>query len=337
MAMPTFSIAVLGFNRTEQIVLRSIFALSSRRVPSFVEVEGNAVPDIYLVDASAAEHVENLQLRNPNRRVPSILIGDDDRGTGWPALPRPIQWARLFKAFDTAIESIAPKTIPPVPADFQPVARATNPFERTVPGMAPQAPVAVPVAGNGGVAASASTIPPGFERPAARGPMPAEFAPVAQRAPQPMRAEVVQPAPAPVAAPPPAVVEAAVAPVEWVLVVDDNVTVREFMAQKLAPFRFKVDYADSGEKALFMASQRHYTCVFLDVVMEGMDGYQVCKHLKARKTPRKTHVVLLTSRGSPFDRIRGTMAGSDAYLTKPVSEEKLYSVIAKFIPSAGAA
>jgi len=120
---------------------------------------------------------------------------------------------------------------------------------------------------------------------------------------------------------------------DWVLVVDDNQTVREFMKSKLAAFNFNVDYAESGEQAIGFTGQKHYSCIFLDVVMPGIDGYQVCKLIKSNRTAKKTAVVMLTSKDSPFDKIRGSMSGCDAYLTKPVDEEKLLETIAKFVPT----
>ena len=117
-----------------------------------------------------------------------------------------------------------------------------------------------------------------------------------------------------------------------VLVVDDNHTVREFMKSKLATFGFNVDYAESGEQAIGFTGQKHYACIFLDVIMPGIDGYQVCKLIKSNRSAQKTAVVMLTSKDSPFDKIRGSMSGCDAYLTKPVDEEKLLETIAKFLP-----
>ena len=140
-------------------------------------------------------------------------------------------------------------------------------------------------------------------------------------------ADVSSAAPARIPAPPPQTT----ATLDWALVVDDNATVREFMRSKLAPFQINVDFAESGEEAIGMTAKRSYTCVFLDVVMPGMDGYQVCKLIKQRKQVNKTAVVMLTSKGSPFDRIRGTMAGCNAYLTKPVNEDKLLETIAKYL------
>jgi twitching motility two-component system response regulator PilG len=95
-----------------------------------------------------------------------------------------------------------------------------------------------------------------------------------------------------------------------------------------------VDFAETGEEAVGLTGQREYACVFLDVVLPGIDGYQVCKLIKANKHAiKKTAVVMLTSRSSPFDKLRGSLAGCDEYLTKPLDEDRLLEVIAKFLPS----
>ena len=126
-------------------------------------------------------------------------------------------------------------------------------------------------------------------------------------------------------------------PADAVLVVDDNATVRKFMETRLAPYGFNVDFAETGEQAVGLTGTKEYTCVFLDVVLPGIDGYQVCKLIKGNKQAvKRTAIVMLTSRSSPFDKLRGSLAGCDEYLTKPVDENHLLEVIAKFLPSARA-
>lgn len=123
-------------------------------------------------------------------------------------------------------------------------------------------------------------------------------------------------------------------PVESVLVVDDSATVRAFMRAKLAPFRFDVDYAENGEIAIDMAQAKNYTCIFLDILMPGMDGYQVCKRLKSSPVTKDAAVVMLSSKSSAIDKFRGSWAGCDAYLGKPVTEDDLLATIARYLPSA---
>ncbi len=123
-------------------------------------------------------------------------------------------------------------------------------------------------------------------------------------------------------------------PTDSVLVVDDSATVRAFMRAKLAPFRFDVDYAENGETAIDMAQAKQYTCIFLDIMMPGIDGYQVCKRIKSSPATKDVAVVMLSSKSSSFDKFRGSWAGCNAYLGKPVGEDELLATIARFLPSA---
>ncbi len=283
MKKDTYSVEVIGFSQTELMALASVFDLSSRRVPKFVRHTTAGIhADILLVDSNDIEAVRLLGERNPSGNIPTIMIGDSNRGTNWPLLARPIRWMKLFQAFDVAIGSPASETPKPVAASD-----ATRPFAGAVAQPGVQAGAASPVI------------------PAAKPAMTVGEVSGAWRAQNPQ--------------------------IESVLVVDDNLTVREFMKSKLAPFNFNVDYAENGEQAIGFTGQKHYTCIFLDVIMPGIDGYQVCKLIKSNRSAQKTAVVMLTSKDSPFDKIRGSMSGCDAYLTKPVDEEKLLETIAKFL------
>jgi two-component system, cell cycle response regulator len=113
------------------------------------------------------------------------------------------------------------------------------------------------------------------------------------------------------------------------LIVDDSQPVREFMREALLRHRVTADAVSSGEEALFRSLETPYDLVFLDVVMNGIDGYEVCRQIKHRKIAGRppTRVVMLTSRDRTFDRIRGALAGCDTYLTKPVDIGKLDTVI----------
>jgi CheY-like chemotaxis protein len=117
-----------------------------------------------------------------------------------------------------------------------------------------------------------------------------------------------------------------------VLCVDDSPLMRTFLQNKLQPYGIQPEFAASGEEALFKISKQHnakqpYDLVFLDVMLPGMDGYDVCKMIKKNKDNAPMKVVMLTSKDKTFDKIRGTMAGCDGYLTKPVDELKLRAII----------
>ncbi|OUS27053.1 hypothetical protein A9Q99_17780 [Gammaproteobacteria bacterium 45_16_T64] len=116
-----------------------------------------------------------------------------------------------------------------------------------------------------------------------------------------------------------------------VLVVDDSLPIRRFMELKLPSMTdipIAIDYAEDGESAQEKTLGKIYDIIFLDVVLPGIDGYQVCKSIKEVSD---TFVVMLTSNKSPFDRVRGGMSGCDAYLTKPPKDEQLRKVFQKMI------
>jgi CheY-like chemotaxis protein len=112
-----------------------------------------------------------------------------------------------------------------------------------------------------------------------------------------------------------------------VLAVDDSPLMRTFLQNKLQPYGIQPEFASSGEEALFKISKQHFDMIFLDVMLPGMDGYDVCKMIKKNKDNNLMKVVMLTSKDKTFDKIRGTMAGCDGYLTKPVDEMKLRAII----------
>ena len=118
-----------------------------------------------------------------------------------------------------------------------------------------------------------------------------------------------------------------------VLIVDDSYPVRKYMEHKLGELirePLALSFAASGEEAIDKVNKKKYDIIFLDVMMDGVDGYKVCKAIKASKT---AHVVMLTSKKSPFDKVRGTMSGCDAYVTKPPSDECLVREVKKCIQS----
>jgi two-component system, cell cycle response regulator len=115
------------------------------------------------------------------------------------------------------------------------------------------------------------------------------------------------------------------------LVVDDSPTVRKQLVLELGSFNIKVDTAENGEQGLEMLRLTRYDIIFLDVVMPGTDGYQVCKMIRRNQETKLIPVVMLTSKSSPFDKVRGSLAGCSSYLTKPVGYENFYQVLEGYL------
>ena len=118
---------------------------------------------------------------------------------------------------------------------------------------------------------------------------------------------------------------------QTVLVVDDSLPVRKALDMKLTLMNYDVELALNGEQALDLIQEKRYDSIFLDVVMPGIDGYEVCKKIKRNKKTKDIPVIMLTSRSSPFDRVKGKLAGCDTYLTKPVEHEEFHKVVSGYL------
>jgi twitching motility two-component system response regulator PilG len=114
-----------------------------------------------------------------------------------------------------------------------------------------------------------------------------------------------------------------------VLVIDDSETVRKQLEIALGDQGIDVQTAETGELGLHMLSTGQFDLIFLDVVLPGADGYQICRTIKKNKARQRTPVVMLTSKSSPFDRVKGSLAGCDTYLTKPVELRRLVEILQK--------
>lgn len=112
-----------------------------------------------------------------------------------------------------------------------------------------------------------------------------------------------------------------------IMLVEDEIHLARGICFNLEEEGCRVSHYETGEKALEALQFEHFDLIILDVMLPGMDGYDVCKMIKKNKDNNLMKVVMLTSKDKTFDKIRGTMAGCDGYLTKPVDELKLRAII----------
>lgn len=108
-----------------------------------------------------------------------------------------------------------------------------------------------------------------------------------------------------------------------ILVVDDSATARAYMRQKLATYDCDVEFAETGEQALNMLVVNRYTCVFLDLVLPGIDGFSVCQQLQRSTDRRRSKVVMLSARASEIELRKASQVGCDTLLTKPIADSQL--------------
>jgi two-component system, cell cycle response regulator len=108
-----------------------------------------------------------------------------------------------------------------------------------------------------------------------------------------------------------------------ILVVDDIAPNVKLLEARLSAEYFDVLTASNGPDALAICGEGACDIVLLDVMMPGMDGFEVCRRLKANPATAHLPVVMVTALDQPTDRVRGLEAGADDFLTKPIDEVAL--------------
>ncbi|WP_393059145.1 response regulator transcription factor [Streptomyces sp. LN549] len=118
-----------------------------------------------------------------------------------------------------------------------------------------------------------------------------------------------------------------------VLVVDDDPTVAEVVAGYLNGAGYEVERADDGASALERFAAHRPDLVVLDLMLPGMDGFEVCRRMRAHGP---VPVIMLSARGDEDDRVLGLETGADDYVTKPFSPRELVLRVDSVLRRAGA-
>ena len=96
-----------------------------------------------------------------------------------------------------------------------------------------------------------------------------------------------------------------------ILVVDDEPSITEFVSYALKKEGFYTDVVDNGEEALALATKNPYDLFVLDIMLPGMDGYELCRRLRSKTT---VPVLFLSARDTELDKVVGLEIGGDDYL-----------------------
>ena len=108
---------------------------------------------------------------------------------------------------------------------------------------------------------------------------------------------------------------------ELILLVDDEPSIIELSRMYLEREGFRIVSVKDGESALAAATREHPALVVLDVMLPKLDGFEVCRRLRATDEP--TAILMLTARDEDIDKILGLELGADDYLTKPFNPREL--------------
>jgi len=125
-----------------------------------------------------------------------------------------------------------------------------------------------------------------------------------------------------------------------VLIADDEQHIRLLIEQTLEELEdagVELQTASDGETALDIVRHQRPGLVFLDVMMPKLNGFEVCRAIKADPALAGTTVVMLTAKGQAYDREEGLASGADRYLTKPFDPDELLDVAREALGLGGAA
>lgn len=116
-------------------------------------------------------------------------------------------------------------------------------------------------------------------------------------------------------------------PIRKILVVDDSPTERLALQEVLARNGYEIITAESGEEAIQRSKADKPDLILMDVVMPGVNGFQVTRMLSKDAVTKDIPVIMCTSKGQETDRVWGMRQGAVAYLVKPIAAEDLLDKI----------
>jgi DNA-binding response OmpR family regulator len=117
-----------------------------------------------------------------------------------------------------------------------------------------------------------------------------------------------------------------------ILVVEDDPSIRMGLEDTLAAKGYEVDVVGKGGDGAERAATGRYDLVVLDVMLPDIDGFEVCRRIRASKgAARRVPVIMLSARGAELDRVRGLELGADDYVTKPFSLMELLARVASVL------
>ena len=114
-----------------------------------------------------------------------------------------------------------------------------------------------------------------------------------------------------------------------VLIVEDGLTDMEILSLYLRDAGYSVMNAKSSEEAQAQIVNKQPDMIFLDVILPGKSGYEICRELKENPSTKNIPVVFCSTKNSDVDKMWGTMLGADAYLSKPINQDELTVTLQK--------
>lgn len=347
-----YRVAVEGFSTFERESLVSFFRLAEARTPSYGIAM--SILDAHFIVADADDAGSVAAVIAAERVAETVFVGSGSPGDAMARLPRPVDPVHIVRELDAlaALQSRAPTLndeVPTTPMALHDAEVPTAPMalrdeEVTAPiplSERPDTPTQTP--------APAPVPPARVEPPLLQSVAPSVPPTERLRAATPVAEAPVAAAPPPhpsVPKPPPAGVHAHT-PAE-VLVVEDSDVAQRYLAHVLGRMGLKAVPATNSQEAMDLLAQHDYPLVLIDIMLgddSEFDGLVLCQQIKSPTTRRRgidrrrdggsvgPRVVFVTALGNQSDRVRGSLAGGDAYLTKPLDEVLFARTLSDLMPS----
>ena len=291
-----FKVAFLGFTDFERSALTSYFRLALNRQPAYEQVPTLTDAEYLVADA---DHAPSVQLVVATERLgETVFVGAQPPAGHRAWMMRPIDALQIMRELDQMVAAAGGASS----SNFGDLGRqpaAMQPPRRTRVEEAGER-----LAAKHEQAAVMST----------RGDLPVLHEDVELAVPPPPRPPTVLPRPA------------APQPTPRALLVDDSEVALRFLETKLARWRLEIDQVATSGAALDLLEQRPFDFIFLDVELgpeSELGGLELCRHIKNSAEWMQAAVILVSVHNSEMDRVRGALAGCDAYLGKPLDDVEL--------------
>ena len=120
-----------------------------------------------------------------------------------------------------------------------------------------------------------------------------------------------------------------------VLVAEDEPSIVISLEFLLKNAGHEVSVAGNGQEALDLTERVRPDLIVLDVMLPSVDGFEVCRRIRANPATRNTRILILTARGRPGEMEKGVAAGANAYVTKPFATKELLEAVTRLLAPAG--
>lgn len=118
----------------------------------------------------------------------------------------------------------------------------------------------------------------------------------------------------------------------YIFIIDDSMTDCRLMSDSLLRAGYTVDFATNGREGLIRALENPPHCVILDVILPDLNGYAICRQMRANRQFSTIPIILISTKNTPLDQNYALRMGANYYLVKPFSEEALLQTIQKMLP-----